>query len=355
MIAIWLMSLPFRARSRQPLPISFRRNFPRAKSGNRATPDGRRAAFDLYSRAKTLNFSTSFNAANQQRLLQSADLLNQAVTRDPSFLQAYCQLAYAHDALYFFGSDHTTERLALAETAAKAAFRLKPDSGEGHLARARHLYWGYLDYEGALAELEIARRTLPNDPRIFELTGYIQRRQGHLEEGLQNLQQALELDPRNIATLQQIALTYNRMRRYSDMAATLDRALAVTPNDVQTQVARAMVDLEWKADTRPLHKAIESVRTRNPAALQSVADNWVLCALAERDPVAAKAALAALDDGVFGNDAQQFSNSFGTGPGRAHDERQGQSACGFHRREGGAGEGCSRRSRAMARRFASWA
>ena len=201
----------------------------------------------------------------------------------------------------------------MAEAALKATFQLQPDSGEAHLARARHLYWGYLDYDGALAELEIARRTLPNDPRIFELTGYIQRRQGHLDEGLQNLQRALELDPRNLATLQQIALTYNRMRRYSDMAATLDRALAITPNDVQTQVARAMVDLEWKADTRPLHQAIESVRTRNPAALQSVADNWVLCALAERDPAAAKAALAALDGGVFGNDAQQFSNSFGTG------------------------------------------
>ncbi len=201
----------------------------------------------------------------------------------------------------------------MAETALKAAFRLQPDSGEAHLARAEHLYRGYLDYESALAELEIARRTLPNDPRVFELTGYIRRRQGHLGEGLQNLQRALELDPRNLATLQQTALTYNRMRRYSDMAATLNRALAISPHDVQTHVARGTVDLEWKADTRPLHQAIESVRTSNPAALQSVADNWVLCALAERDPAAAKAALAALDDGVFGNDAQQFSNSFGTG------------------------------------------
>ena len=70
---------------------------------------------------------------------------------------------------------------------------------------------------------------------------------------------------------------------------------------------------EWKADTRPLHQVIESIRTTDPAALQSVADNWVLCALAERDPAAAKAALAALGGGVFGNDAQQFSNGFGAG------------------------------------------
>jgi hypothetical protein len=38
---------------------------------------------------------------------------------------------------------------------------------------------------------------LPNDPRLFELTGYILRRRGQQEEGLQNLQRAVQLDPRN--------------------------------------------------------------------------------------------------------------------------------------------------------------
>ena len=32
------------------------------------------------------------------------------------------------------------------------------------------------------AELAIAQRTLPNDPQIFELAGYIDRRQGRWEE-----------------------------------------------------------------------------------------------------------------------------------------------------------------------------
>ena len=104
-------------------------------------------------------------------LLQAADLLNQAIARDPSFFRAYCQLAYAHDALYFLGFDHTPARLALAEAAIQAATRLRPDAGETHLARAQNLYWGYLDYDGALAELGVARQTLPNDSRVFELKG----------------------------------------------------------------------------------------------------------------------------------------------------------------------------------------
>src|SRR5207245_11288604 len=99
--------------------------------------------------------------------------------------------------LFLVGSDHTPARLAAAEAALQAAFRLRPDAGEAHLSRAEHLYRAYLDYDGALAELEIARRTLPNDPRIFELAGYIARRQGKHEEGLHSLESALELDPRN--------------------------------------------------------------------------------------------------------------------------------------------------------------
>ena len=64
-------------------------------------------------------------------------------------------------------------RLALAEAAVQAATRLRPDAAETHLARAQYLYFGLRDYAGALAELEIARRALPNDPRTLELTGYI--------------------------------------------------------------------------------------------------------------------------------------------------------------------------------------
>ena len=200
-------------------------------------------------------------------LLEAADLLNQAVARDPSFFDAYCQLASAHDRLYFLGYDHTPARLALAEAAIQAAFRLRPDAGEAHLARAQNLYRGYLDYDGALAELEVAAKTLPNDARVFELKGYIQRRQGRWEEACANLERAIELDPRDVFTLQQIALSYVISGAIAEEKSVLDRALAIEPNDVDTKVARAYVEFDWKADTRPLHQMIDSIRATNPAAL----------------------------------------------------------------------------------------
>ena len=260
-------------------------------------------AFDLYSRAKTLNLTAMFTGFSKPNLLQAVDLLNQAVARDPSFFQAYCQLAFAHDQLYFLGGDHTPTRLALAEAAIQAALRLHPDAGETHLARAENLYRGYLDYDGARAELDLARQSLPNDPRIFELTGYIERRQGRHEEALRNLERALELDPLNYVTLQQISLSYETLRQYSQMGKALDRALIVRPADVEAKAARALVELNWKADTRPLHQMIDAVQTEDPAALKIVADVWFTCAIAERDSVAAENALMELGENGFNNDS----------------------------------------------------
>jgi len=286
---------------------------PQEKNAIERPPTTDVIAFDLYSRAKNLMLTTSFSAIGGQNLRKAVDLLEQALARDPSFLLAQCQLAHAHDNLYFLGIDHTPGRLAQAEAAVQAAFRLGPDAGEAHLARAEHLYRGYLDYEGALAELEIAKRTLPNDPLIFEQKGYIYRRQGKQEEGLRNLERAVELDPRNFFTLQQIALSYLNLRRYRDMIAVLDRALAIKPDDVETQIVRAVVDLEWKADTRPLHRVIDEIGATNPAGLESIADTYFICALAERDASMAERALVALGENRFGVDAILLDRHFGQG------------------------------------------
>jgi TolB-like protein/class 3 adenylate cyclase/Tfp pilus assembly protein PilF len=269
---------------------------PREENAIARPPTGDIAAFDLYTRAKNLLLTTSFSSSAKANFLHAADLLNEAVAHDPSFFQAYCQLAYTHDALYSLGFDHTPVRLALAGAAVEAAFRLRPDAGEAHLARAGNLYRGYLDYDGALAELEVARQTLPNDLRVFELKGYIERRQGRWEESTRNLERAIELDPRNFFTLQQIAISYGYLRRYAEEKSMLDRALAIEPNDIDPKTARASVEFHWKADTLPLHQTIDSIGATNPDAVPHIADDWLNCALAERDAGAAKNALVALGE-----------------------------------------------------------
>ena len=190
---------------------------------------------------------------------------------------------------------------------------MQPDAGEAHLSRALYLYRVHLDYDGALRELQSARETLPNSPGVFELTGYIRRRQGYLEDSVQSLNRSLEFDPRNTRTLHQIAISYYGLRRYSEMIAVLDRVLAVQPEDVETQAERASIEEDWKADRRPMHRVIDSIRKNNPAELPNIADFWLMSALAERNSTDAEAALVALGDGNFGTNWVELNHRFAEG------------------------------------------
>src|SRR5438128_4570324 len=226
---------------------------------------------------------------------RAIELLNQAIARDPAFLLAYCRLAEAHDELYFQNVDHTPGQLALAQSAIDTAFRVKPESGEAHLALAAHFYHGYFDYDRARHELAIAVRTLPNDARIFEWNGYIDRRQSRWHEAVRNFERAMELDPRNVKILTSGIVTYRLMRDYA-RARTIDhRLIAIEPNNTNNQEWRARIDFHERADTRPWHAFENTLGDPKP---------WPECslflALYERNSIAADRALAALGEDAFG-------------------------------------------------------
>jgi serine/threonine-protein kinase len=268
---------------------------PEEKAAIQEPPTHDIVAYDLYVRGKILVNAISFNNARAAKdLLEAVRLFEQAVSHDPGFFLAYYQLADAHDEIYFFGIDHTPSRLASAEAALEALLRLRPNSGEAHLALAQHRYLALRDYDGARQELAIARRALPNEPSVFVLAGFIDRRQGRWEDSTKELMRALELDPRNPFILQQISFTYHDQRRFKEMLAVLDRVLALAPKDVNSRLKRALAELEWRADSRPLHSVIQSILAEDPSAAATVSDRWIGLALCERDGVAAERALASL-------------------------------------------------------------
>jgi len=151
---------------------------------------------------------------------------------------------------------------------------------------------------------------LPNDPRVFELVAGIQGSQGRWEECTRNFERAIELDPRNVITLFQTGLSYGGVRRYAEQKSKYDRVLTIDPNNLPVGAERAFVEVNWKADTRPLHQLIDEIRATNPAAMPKIADWWLLCALAERDVAAAKDALIVSDEIALGHDAVYFTRPF---------------------------------------------
>src|SRR6266498_642822 len=255
------------------------------------------AAYDRYVQAASSIDKAAYAREGERGkyYFQAIELLNQAIARDPAFLLAYCRLADAHDELYFQNVDHTPGQLALAQSAIDTAFRVKPESGEAHLALAQHFYHGYFDYDRARHELAIAVRTLPNDARIFEWNGYIDRRQSRWQDAVRNFERAMELDPRNVKILLSAAGTYRLMRNYGQARGTIDRLIALEPNNIDGQGSRARIDFHERADTRPWH-AFENT-LGDPKQCPECS---LFLALYERNSIAADRALAALGEDAFG-------------------------------------------------------
>jgi len=245
-------------------------------------------AYDRFVRAKILIESTVFTSRLKDTLFEAAQLLEEATARDPTFLRAFCQLARVHDKIYIVGLDHTPERVAMGDEAIKKAVAIDRDAGEVHLAQASHIYGTQRDYDAARRELAFAIRLLPNEPKCFELAGFMDRRAGNWEGAVRQLSKALELDPRNVYLLHNLAINYEHLRRFPEMAATLDRAIAVVPDDISTRVARGYVDLEWRADTKLMHATIEQALAKDPAIVTEIAGAWAYLALCERDWAAAE-------------------------------------------------------------------
>ena len=268
---------------------------PAEKSALRETPTGDLIAYEAYLRAKNLLYGIALSTRQQEDLFEAVQLLDQAVARDPDFFDAYCQLEGAHDRIFFLGFDHTNARLKLSETVIQSILRLRPESGETHLALAQHYYYANRAYDRARQELVLAHLTLPNESRIPLLAGYIDRRQGRWEKALEEINQALALNPRDFSILQQIALTHEALGRYREMAATLDRVLAISPKDVPSRVQRALVDLEEHADPKAFHTAVDAILTEDPNASLCFVNPWLFLVLRAPDPAAVERALFSMD------------------------------------------------------------
>jgi serine/threonine-protein kinase len=257
---------------------------PSEKAAIEKRPTSDLVAYDLYTRARELVGNVTDPATTQQKLVAAIALLQEAVARDRQFVVAWCLLSRLHARMYTAGYDHTVERFKQSYAAIGAASRFDPDAGELHLALANYYYESARDYSRALDELAVAQRKLPNSAEVFQLSGYVQRRAGQWEEATRSLERAMQLDPRNVHTLQQLALTYQPQRRYQDQARIYDRVLGLIPGDGFTRGLQALVPVDWKADLRPYQRLMAELTTTDPQKAAEADDiNYAIC---ERTPEA---------------------------------------------------------------------
>lgn len=280
----------------------------KAEIERRPTTD--ETAYALYTEAKTVLLSAASADPEKDSYLHAIELLDRSVARDPEFFLAYCALVHAHAEIYFYNFDHTPARIGMAEAALQNATRLRPDAGETHLAQAEYLYRCHAKYDRARAELALAARVLPNDSRVFELTGYVDRRQGRWQEAVHNLEKSIALDPRNLVIIQQLGATYPYLRRFDDEANALDRIIALAPKNPGVRISRGFVEVERNADVAPYREAVRAVLAQDPASAEEVAQEWFAVAWYDRDPGEATRAATAIPSNGGGGNAVRFPKAW---------------------------------------------
>ena len=264
------------------------------------------AAYDLYLRAREGPTLWENEAEVRRDSERKIALLNEAVTRDPSFTLAYCELAKAHGRMSFYKAGATAEELSvdhrsLAEVALQKARRLRPDSGELHLAQAFHFLYVTKDLDQARIETDLARRTLPNNAEVEFMAGRIARRQGRWDEAVRGLERAVTLDPRTKAYPYTLAETYRLLRRYEDFDRTMEQVIAMSTSAKPgtLTVDRALGDFASRADMGPLRTAVAAATAANNLDEEDQDVYGVLFSVWNRDPDALFRKLGAIHaDGV---------------------------------------------------------
>ena len=234
------------------------------------------------------------NPDAKDALLRAVALCEEALARDPHFLRAYGLLVTAQIDLYWQGFDHTQARLDAVRAVLDQAARLYPDAGEVHLARADYMYKGFRNYDGARAELELARASLPNNPLIYIYTAAMDRRQGRWAESIRNWERGVELDPRNFRYLMETAFTNEAVRHLSESARLYQRALSVLPGDEFARTQLAELAFFERADVGPWKAELAAIVSEDPGKAPEIANGLFYCALAERDPAALARALGSI-------------------------------------------------------------
>jgi len=205
-------------------------------------------AHDLFTRPDKLRIETE----------KAEQLFEQATKLDPNFAGAFAGLAWVEDWMYH-SYDPTPARKEKARAAAEQALRLQPDLPEAHLALGFYHYYCERNYQEALNEFAIAKRSLPNDAGVYMAIGAIERRQGKWAQSTANLEKAASLSPKDAFVLVNLADNYHANKNFETADKIYDRAIEAAPESFGPRAQKAELAMDWKGDLSVMEKELAEV------------------------------------------------------------------------------------------------
>jgi tetratricopeptide (TPR) repeat protein len=198
-------------------------------------PTSNSSAYDAYLRG-----ISQFQLRDDQGIRASLGSFEEAVRLDPQFAAAWAALSRSHSLLFFIG-DATPARRAAAEKALAEAMRLQPDLAETRLAQAYLQYWVIRDYAGALEMMRQLRTAWPNNDEVLQAMAFISARLGQWKESLDEIRQALALNPKDLFTRIQALHIALATRDFPLALRMADDGLQIWPDNSDLLGSKAFV------------------------------------------------------------------------------------------------------------------
>ena len=221
-----------------------------------AKPTENLEAYDYYLRGKA-SWARSDIKKDTEIAVQ---MYEKAVELDPNFAVAYAELSRTRSWLWQMSKQR--HLVVKAKQAADRARQLAPDLAETHFALGYYYYYGTREFDKALEQLRIVARRQPNNAQAIETIGYILRRQGKWEEGLAQLEKAVELDPVGYDRLKGLGIIHLYMRHYTQAERYLDRAIFVAPDIPTAYIYKVQLYLSWHGSTERAEQVLEDAAGR---------------------------------------------------------------------------------------------
>jgi TolB-like protein/Tfp pilus assembly protein PilF len=179
---------------------------------------------DFYLRG--LAESNVHTAEGLDRIFHAFD---EGMKKDPNCAPPYAALARIYERGANLGLLKPTDAYAKAREAAEKAIELDPTNPEAHIYLADALLTVNYDWSRAQVEIQKALTLNVNDPSAHEWNGIFLSLQGRVDQSIQELRTAVELDPLNaeyLVTLGSILMTAGRP---VEAEAQLNAAIGLDP------------------------------------------------------------------------------------------------------------------------------
>ena len=200
-------------------------------------------AYTLYLKAQYA--WDQYNDVDRQpaHLLQATEFLNQAIAQDAKFARAYALLSRVQSRTVAGHVESADASFAKAEANARKALAVQPDLAEAHFALATALL-EQEHYAQALPELQTAARLKPGDSDIAIILAEVQwGTSGDLQQMSAAMDNAVLLDPRNGSIYVRSAQMKIALREYVAARQTLERGLAIRPDNQRLRSGMAQLML----------------------------------------------------------------------------------------------------------------